>query len=128
MTIYQLLFWIIGAVILHLLIRNFNEKYAVFISLGCGILIIFFICQKLFPIVGFLEKLRDAAKIKNQYFEVILKGIAICYLSEFAMGICKDCGLQGWVDKIELACKCAILVMSVPLLEEFLEVIVGLMK
>lgn len=128
MTVYHLLFFIVAAAIIYLLIRGFNEKYAVFISLACGIIIIFFICQKLFPIFDFMQRLSVLAKINNQYFDIILKGIAICYLSEFTIGICKDCGLLGWIEKIEIACRCAILVLSIPLLEDFLKIISGLMK
>jgi stage III sporulation protein AD len=61
-------------------------------------------------------------------FEVVIKGLAVCYLGETTISFCKDCGQPGWGDKVELACRCTLLVLAIPLCKEFLDVILGLLK
>ncbi len=128
MTIYQLLAAVSACLLLYLLIKNFNERFAVFASIAGAVLILFFVSTKLSSVFTFVYHLADSAGIRNDYFEVIIKGLTVCYLGEFTISACKDCGLSGWSDKVELACRCTLLVLAIPLFEDFLDVIVGLLE
>ena len=91
-------------------------------------MILFYVCTKLSSVFVFINHLADSAGINNGYFEVVIKGLAVCYLGEFTVSTCKDCGQNGWGDKVELACRCTLLVLSIPLFEDFLNIIVGLLE
>lgn len=128
MTIYGLLTAMMAGLLLYLVVRSFNERFAVFITIGGTLLVLFFVCSKLSDVFTFANTLSDRIGVESKYFNVILKGLSICYISEFAVGFCKDCGQGGWADKLELACRCALLVLAIPLFEDFLSIVLRLLE
>lgn len=128
MNIYQLLIAVTACLIVYLILKGVNERFAVYVTIGGAILILFYVVSKLTSVFSFIQHLADSAGVKNQYFEVVLKGLTVCYLGEFTVSSCKDCGQNGWGDKVELACRCTLLVLAIPLFEDFLEVILGLLE
>ena len=127
MNIYQLLTAIIGCLLIYLFLKQVNERYAVFVSVAGGTVILLFVCTKLSSVFSFIEHLAESAGVNNQYFEVVLKGLTVCYLGEFTVSSCKDCGQSGWGEKVEIACRCTLLVLAIPLFEDFLQIILGLL-
>ncbi len=128
MNIYQLLIAILACLMSYLLLRGINERFAVFASLAGALFILFYVCTRLTSIFTFITHLSESAGVNNEYFEVVLKGLAICYLGEFTVSACKDCGQSGWGDKVEIACRCSLLILAIPLFEDFLAVITGLLE
>ncbi len=128
MTIFQLLAAVIAGLLLYLLLKGFNERFAVFASVAGAIMILFYVSTKLTSVFTFVEHLAEHAGVHNDYFKVVLKGLTVCYLGEFTASACKDCGQSGWCDKVELACRSTLLVLSIPLFEDFLHVILGLLE
>jgi stage III sporulation protein AD len=128
MTIYNLLAATAAGLLLFLLIRSINDKFAVFVTVGGSLLILLFICSKLSDMFSFAEELGERIGVDNKYFNVIFKGLSICYISEFTVWFCRDCGQSGWADKIEMACRCALLTLAIPLFEDFLTIVLRLME
>lgn len=128
MNFFQFLSSVVGCLLLFLAVKSFNERFSFLISVSFGLMMLLFICFKITPIFEFLQELASTAGIQNKYFAIILKCLSVCYLGEFVVGICKDCGQSGWGDKVELACRCTLLVTAIPLFEEFLDVIKGMLK
>lgn len=128
MSILQLLASVIACLLIYLLLKAFNERFAVFASIAGGIFVLFYVSAKLSSVFTFVQHLADSAGINNTYFQTVLKGLTVCYLGEFTVSACKDCGQSGWGDKVELACRCTLLVLAIPLFEDFLEMVVGLLK
>ena len=128
MNIFKLLGIVVICLVVYLLLRSFNERFAVFLSLGAGIVMLFYVCTQLSSVFDFVNHLAKEAGIKNEYFSVIIKGLSICYLGEFAVSACKDCGQNGWGEKLDLACRCTLLVLAIPLFEDFLKVIIELVE
>ncbi len=128
MTIYKLLGFVVVCLVLYLLIKTVNERFAVYATIAGATVMLFFICTQLASAFSFVRHLAEGAGIRNEYFGVIMKGLAVCYLGEFTVSACKDCGQGGWGDKVELACRCTLLVLAIPLFEDFIDVVVGLFE
>lgn len=128
MTIYSLLTAMMVCLLLYLIVRSFNERFAVFITIGGTLLVLFYVSAELSAVFDFAKELSDRIGVESKYFKVILKGLSICYISEFAVGFCKDCGQNGWADKLEIACRCALLVLAIPLFEDFLNIVLRLLE
>ena len=128
MNIYHLLAAVAASLLVYLLVRGINERFAVYLSLAGSVLILLFICTGLSSVFGFIRHLAESAGVKNEYFEVVLKGLSICYFGEFIIGLCRDCGQSGWGEKVEIACRCTLLVLAIPLFEDFLKIIIGLLE
>ena len=128
MNIYRLLGIVVICLVIFLLLRVLNERFAVLITIGGAVILLFYICTQLSAVFDFVHHLSEGAGIKNEYFVVILKGLAICYLGEFTVSACKDFGQNGWGEKVELACRCTLLVLAIPLFEDFIAMIAGLIE
>ena len=113
---------------LYLFLKGINERFAVFITVAGAVLILVYVLTKLSSVFSFIQHLANSAGINNSYFEVVIKGLAVCYLGEFTVSSCKSCGQNGWGEKVELACRCTLLVLAIPLFEDFLEIILGLLE
>ena len=59
--------------------------------------------------------------INTEYFEVALKALGIGYVTGFIADICRDSGQASLAAKAELAGKCAIFIISVPLVAAVLD-------
>ncbi len=128
MSIYQLLGCVVACLVLYLLLKGIHERFAVFVAVACVVLILVYVMTKLSSVFIFIDHLAQSAGVKNQYFDAVIKGLSVCYLGEFTVSSCKSCGQTGWADTVELACRCTLLVLAIPLFEDFLEILMGLLE
>ncbi len=128
MSIYQLLGGVIAGLILFLLLRTVNERFGVFVVMAGVVMILVYVLTKLSSVVSFIDHLAESAGVNNRYFEAVIKGLAVCYLGEFTISSCKSCGQNGWGDAVEVACRCTLLVLAIPLFEDFLNILLGLLE
>ena len=54
---------------------------------------------------------------------ILLKALGICYLTDFASGICRDSGENTLASQTLMAGKTALLITSLPMLEALIGVI-----
>lgn len=113
----------IAGVFLALILRKERGEYSTFISLAVCICIFVYILTKVETLLAFIRKLDGWVIVDNRYFALILKMIGITYVAEFAMNICKDAGYSAIAGQIELFAKLSILVVSLPVLGTFLDVL-----
>lgn len=113
----------IAGVFLALILRKERGEYSTFISLAVCICIFVYILTKVETLLAFIGKLDGWVIVDNRYFSLILKMIGITYVAEFAMNICKDAGYSAIAGQIELFAKLSILVVSLPVLGTFLDVL-----
>lgn len=113
----------IAGVFLALILKKERGEYSTFISLAVCICIFVYILTKVETLLAFIGKLDGWVIVDNRYFALILKMIGITYVAEFAMNICKDAGYSAIAGQIELFAKLSILVVSLPVLGAFLDVL-----
>ena len=113
---------IIGA-ILSITIRRERPEIALLVGIGTSVVIIFVIARNLSEIIGEFEKIISSYGITIEYFKTIVKIIGISYITKFASDICRDSGESAIASKIELAGKISIVVFSLPVIENFLELV-----
>lgn len=113
----------IAGVFLAILLKKEKSEYGVFISMVVCIVIFFFVVNKMQVIFAFVERLEAMLSIDSSYIALILKMIGIAYAAGFAIDICKDAGYGAIGSQIEMFAKLSILVVSLPVLLTFLEVI-----
>lgn len=110
----------IAATVLAVVLRQYKAEYALAVAAAAGaIVFLSLISSVLEPVLELRDMLFDAG-IKASYFTVALKTLGICFITGFISDICRDFGqtaLAGWSETVG---KCAIFVMSVPILAELL--------
>lgn len=127
-TVFKVLFLCLLTSSIAVMLRQKNSEYAFLLSVAAGTLIGVFLLKSLFtPIKQIGESLENYG-IRSDYFKVALKAVGIGYITQFVSDSCKDCGQVSLALKAELAGKCAIFLLSVPLMISVLETAVGFLK
>ena len=85
-----------------------------------------FVCTQLGSVIDFINTLASKAGIDEQYIGIILKCIGVCFLGDFAAGICRDCGENTLANNSEIVCKCSIIVIALPMYIDIFNLILKL--
>ncbi len=127
MNIGGIMAFIIIAVILALSLKARNPEISSLISVAICIVIITLCIGRLEAIINSLKNITNHINIEKTYLIVLLKLLGIAYICEFASGISKDAGYSAVASQIELVGKLTMLMVSMPILLQVVETIVGLM-
>ena len=121
---------IIGFALIGVCVSLFLKKdmpmFALLSALAAVLLILWQLLQPLGEIQDLLLSIAQAAGVENEFIQIVLKCVAIAYLTHFSAQLCKDTGEQAIGQKVELAGKILILSAAVPILQEVLSVITTL--
>ena len=115
------------ALIIIIMLKQYRPKYAIFISILTGILILFLVMDRLTGIINLIESIQDKFSINTQFIALLIKITGIAFLSEFAISVCKDSGEAAIASKIEIGSKIIIISMSVPIISSLLEIILKIL-
>ena len=110
------------------IIKQKNSEYALLLSIAAGVCITLLLLKNITaPIMAISERL-DEYGVQGEYFKVALKAVGIGYVTSFIADACRDSGQTSLAAKAELAGKCAMFLLSVPLIISVLETAVGFIK
>lgn len=125
------LFKIIGVGIItlvcYVIIKPLKPDIAIFISLVGSCLILIFCIDSLSEVITSITNLVEKTGINSSLFSTILKIIGVGYLVEFASSLCVESGSPSIAEKISLAGKVCILVLSLPIITNLLNIIVEIL-
>lgn len=113
----------IAGVLLAMMLKKERGEYSAFISLAVCICIFIYILTKVETVLAFAGKLGGMISVDSKYLALILKMVGITYAAEFAVNVCKDAGYSAIGGQIEMFAKLSILVVSLPVLTAFLDVL-----
>ena len=115
------------ALIIIILLKQYKPEFAIYISLLTGVLILLFVIDDLKGIINLLQTLASKASLNTTFLTILIKITGIAFLSEFAVGICKDAGEAAVASKIEIGTKIIIITMSIPIISSLLEIILKIL-
>lgn len=110
-----------------MILKETHPEIAVLVSLAGGIILLLMFVQSLSGVITNITSIVNRTGIKSEVFSALLKIIGIGYLTEFAAGVCKDAGNPSMADKVILAGKVIILVLSLPIVNNLIEIVVGIL-
>lgn len=113
----------LAAAAISVILRRYNNEYGMYISIAVSVLIFAVILGALSPIFSLIEKLSEAAGTSSEYIAVLMKALAVCYITGLASDCCKDSGETAIAARIDFAGRIALLLISVPLFEAILEIV-----
>ena len=128
MSIGILMALIIIAIILALSLKSRNPEISSIISVGLCLVIISVCVDMLNIIINKVKSISSNVDIDKTYIFILLKLIGIAYICEFASGISKDAGYSAVASQIELLGKLTMLMVSLPVLEQVIEIIINMMR
>lgn len=109
-------------------VKQIKPEFTVLIVIAGSLIIIGYILNWFTPILTAIETIISVTGISNTLIQNIIKIIGIGYLTEFASNICLDSGNSSIADKVQLAGKTFILISSLPILTQLIEIISGLLR
>ena len=126
MEVMQLVGIAMVSTILCLVIRKDRPEMANFVGITAGVIILLSVVMKLGFIIDGIQSLADKVNIPAMYISLIIKLIGICYIIEFAVSLCNDCGEKNIASKLEFGGKIIIMTMSFPILLSIIDTIINL--
>lgn len=115
------------ALIIIVIIKQYKPEFAIYVSLGAGILIFALIAAKMSGIIDILKSLASKTAINSDFLVLLIKITGIAILTEFAVSVCKDLGESAIASKIDLGGKVIIMSMSIPIMSSLLETIIKIL-
>ena len=116
------------AAILSIILRQYKPEYSLFISIAAGIIILTAVIAVIDPLVGFVTNITDEAGLSGIYAQILIKSLAVCYITQLACDCCKDAGETAIAGKIQLAGKIAILLIAFPMFEGLSDIVTRLIN
>ena len=110
------------ATTLSVMIKKYNPEYSIFISIIAGIFILCMILSEFTPSIQKINELISTSGISSEYAKILFKTLGICFLDS-----CNDAGESSLASKIELAGKVLIITMALPLFEQVIKIVSGLL-
>lgn len=123
MDIIKIVFFAIAAVVLGMLVRSVKPEFGVLIGMTACTCIFLLLIHKIELVLEYMNTIWDLLPVDKTSMSMLLKMIGISYIAEFSGDICKDAGYQTMAGQIELFAKVSILLISMPILMSFLELI-----
>ena len=127
----EILVKIIGIAIITtvavLIIKQLKPELAVVVGLAGSIIIVIIIVNMLGSVFNIFDGIVEKTGVDKELFVVVLKIIGVGYLTEFSANLCLDAGVNSMADKIMLAGKVVIMLMALPIINNLLEIVYGLM-
>lgn len=116
------------AAILSIILKQYKPEYSLFISLSAGILIFLSVLAVIRPIMDFISSLTEQAGLSGVYAEVLIKSLAVCYITQLASDCCTDAGETAIAGKLQIAGKIAILLIALPMFQSLTELVTELIN
>ena len=114
------------ASVLCSLFGNIGKEYTVYIRLAAAAAVLAIIILYISPVAETIHMLYEKAGADEEYLTILFKALGICYITQFAGDICKDCGENTLAVQTETAGKIALLILALPLFNSLAEIISNL--
>lgn len=105
-------------------VRNQKPEMAPPVTIAAGLVLILGISGNISGIIAEFNSVLEKCRIAPEYFYTVVKLTAVAYITKFAAEVCRDCRENAIASKIELAGKIAVLALTVPIISDFLNLII----
>ncbi|MBO5022053.1 MAG: hypothetical protein J6C53_01035 [Clostridia bacterium] len=110
-----------------IIVKPVRSDFSIIIAIAGGIIIIFLIVNYLTGVFDVIKSIINVTGVNSAIYKFLIKIIAIGYLIEFTAGICSETGNSSLGDKVLLGGKIIIMVMSLPIITNILQIIMELL-
>lgn len=113
--------------VLVVMIRQKQPELAMQVSIVAGLIIFIYVLDYLVTAVDYIKDVVANYDIPYESIAIVLKIIGIAYICEFAVQILKDTGEGSLSSKVELAGRVLIIVLSLPVITSFMNMVIGML-
>lgn len=128
MEIFKVLGICIITAVLALILKQQKGEYAFLISLAGGLAAMIYIISGIVPQAAAIGMRLSEYGVNTEYFKIAFKALGIGYITSFVADACRDSGQASLAGRAELAGKCAVFLISLPLISGILKTALSLLK
>lgn len=111
-----------------LILRASKPELSLAVTVTGIIVILTFVAELFQDTIAVFVSITQISGLENGLLKVLLKIVGVGYLTEFGAGVLKDFGNHAIADKVTLAGKLTILLLSMPVVENLLRLIGGFLN
>lgn len=114
--------------ICSVLIKSTKPEFSFAVTTAGVLLILLQIFSEMTEITAVFSTISSATGMDNSLLKLLLKMVAIGYLTEISAGILVDFGSTSLADKVVIGGKLTIILMSLPVIESLLNIMKGFLQ
>ncbi len=107
-------------------IKKYSPEHAITVSLATGCVVLTAILIGSSDTLAELSGIFTSFGLDSGVLKAVFKAMGVCYVTLFAVNVCRDNGQTSLASKIELAGKISVAVMTLPMIKEILKAAVEL--
>ena len=113
----------ITAALLGLAVKKEREEQSLLLGFCAAAMILTSALTGLGDVEALLRRASERGGLSPMLMTPVLKSLGLALLGKFTAGLCRDAGQASAAAAVELASTCAILCVSMPLLENLLDIV-----
>lgn len=121
MNLLQVCMLAVAGVTAITVIKKWNGDFLPLLRIALALLLAGVILSRLSPLVAYLKNLTEASGMTD-HAVLLLKALGIAWLTQICADLCRESGENGAAAGVELAGKVELLLLSLPLLGQILEI------
>ena len=110
-----------------LILRQTGSPYGELAAVLFGICIMARVAVGISEALGYLRTLADGSLVQ-EHLSTLLKAAAIAFITDLTADICRDTGVGSLASYVELFGRCELVLLSLPLVSELLELAFALLR
>ncbi len=118
----------IVAGVLVITIKQKQPEIALQVSIIAGLIIFIYVLDYIVIAIDYVKDIINKFNIPYESIAVVMKIIGIAYICEFAVQVLKDTGENSLANKVEIAGRVFIVVLSLPVLSSFMSMVLGMLE
>ena len=113
-------------VALCVIVRQIKPESAVFVGIAAGVAILASVISTAAPSIKAISELAESAGIDGEFTKVLLKALAVCYITTLSADCARDAGETAVASKLELGGRISIAAISLPVFTSLANMVTGL--
>lgn len=113
--------------ICYLVVKQTKSEFSPLVLIVGGVILLLFALDYISEILGGFNALLDKTGISSNIIKICIKMVGIGYLAEYASSICNDMGCTSIGDKVLLVGKFMILIISLPIITNIVDILVEIL-
>ena len=110
------------------LLRSTKPELSFAVTVTGIIIVLLFLMDALQGTLAAFGKIAEMTGVENGLLKILLKIIGVGYITEFGAGILTDFGSSAIADKVILAGKLTIVMLSLPIIESLFVLVRGFLQ
>ncbi len=119
MSVIQICGAAICCLIASFILKEHRMGFSIFLSILGGIFITAAAVKGLYPVIEFIKDISEDSAF-SKYIPIMIKALGIAFAVQITSDICKDAGESGLASKLELFGKVQLIIISLPLISDLI--------